>query len=163
MQKWRITMSKNIFQQYSEFIKKQNKLSRKIIKQQQENLIDTYLKLSNLINEQDEDLEEDDLEQSDDNLQENDSEDSEETNNENSDTEDNDDSNQDLENQKSNDKADLKFSADLASEFGNTVNQFTKVAAEVVKQRSINKETSDKIYDLMSKIKNLLDAAGKSI
>lgn len=160
MQKWRIIMNKDIFQQYTEFIKKQNNLSNKIIKQHQENLIDTYLKLSNLINEQDEDLEEDDLEQGDDNLQDDDSENTE-------DSEDSEDTNetttQESNEQQTDDNADLKFSADLASEFGNTVNQFTKVAAEVVKQRSINKETSDKIYDLMAKIKNLLDAAGKSI
>ena len=153
-------MNKDIFQQYTEFIKKQNNLSNKVIKQHQENLIDTYLKLSNLINEQDEDLEEDDLEQGDDNLQDDDSENTE-------DSEDSEDTNetttQESNEQQTDDNADLKFSADLASEFGNTVNQFTKVAAEVVKQRSINKETSDKIYDLMAKIKNLLDAAGKSI
>lgn len=58
---------------------------------------------------------------------------------------------------------DLKFSADLASEFGNTVNEFTHVAAQVIKQRSVKKEQSDKIYDLMGKIKDLLNAANKSI
>lgn len=59
--------------------------------------------------------------------------------------------------------ADLKFSADLASEFGNTVNKFTRAAAQVIKQRTINKEQSDNIYNLMGKIKDLLDAASKSV
>ena len=61
------------------------------------------------------------------------------------------------------DKADLKFSADLASQFGNTVNTFTQVAAKIIKLRTVNKEDSDKIYDLMGKIKDLLDAANKSV
>lgn len=58
---------------------------------------------------------------------------------------------------------DLKFSADLASQFGNTVNKFTRAAAQVIKQRTINKEQSDNIYNLMGKIKDLLDAASKSV
>lgn len=54
---------------------------------------------------------------------------------------------------------DLDFSVELATEFSNTVNEFTAVAAQMVKTRKVSKINSDKCYDLMSKIKNLLDAA----
>ena len=54
---------------------------------------------------------------------------------------------------------DLDFSVELATEFSNTVNEFTAVAAQMVKTRKVSKVNSDKCYDLMSKIKNLLDAA----
>ena len=53
----------------------------------------------------------------------------------------------------------LDFSVELATEFSNTVNEFTAVAAQMVKTRKVSKINSDKCYDLMSKIKNLLDAA----
>ena len=54
---------------------------------------------------------------------------------------------------------DLDFSVELATEFSNTINEFTAVAAQMVKTRKVSKVNSDKCYDLMSKIKNLLDAA----
>ena len=54
---------------------------------------------------------------------------------------------------------DLDFSVELATEFSNTINEFTAVAAQMVKTRKVSKINSDKCYDLMSKIKNLLDAA----
>ena len=52
---------------------------------------------------------------------------------------------------------DLDFSVELATEFSNTINEFTAVAAQMVKTRKVSKINSDKCYDLMSKIKNLLD------
>ena len=60
-------------------------------------------------------------------------------------------------------EADMKFSIDLATEFSNTVNEFTNVCAKIVEVRNVNKETSDKFYDLYAKIKNLADAASKTI
>ena len=54
---------------------------------------------------------------------------------------------------------DLDFSVELATEFSNTINEFTAVAPQMVKTRKVSKVNSDKCYDLMSKIKNLLDAA----
>ena len=54
---------------------------------------------------------------------------------------------------------DLDFSVELATEFSNTINEFTAVAANIVKTRKVTKVNTDKCYDLMSKIKNLLDAA----
>ena len=54
---------------------------------------------------------------------------------------------------------DLDFSVELATEFSNTVNEFTAVAAQMVKTRKVSKVNSDKCYDLVSKIKNKLDAA----
>jgi hypothetical protein len=60
-------------------------------------------------------------------------------------------------------EADMKFSIDLATEFSNTVNEFTNVCAKIVEIRNVNKETSDKFYDLYAKIKNLADAASKTI
>ena len=57
---------------------------------------------------------------------------------------------------------DMKFSVDLATEFSNTINEFTTVCAKMVEARLIDKEVSDKFYDLYSKIKNLADAASKT-
>lgn len=57
---------------------------------------------------------------------------------------------------------DMKFSVDLATEFSNTVNEFTSVCAKIVEGRLISKDLSDKFYDLYSKIKNLADAASKT-
>lgn len=57
---------------------------------------------------------------------------------------------------------DMKFSVDLATEFSNTVNQFTSICAKIVETRTIDKDTSDKFYDLYSKIKCLADAASKT-
>lgn len=59
-------------------------------------------------------------------------------------------------------EADLKFSIDLATEFSNTVNQFTLVCSKIVQSRMVDKNTSDKVYNLMGKIKDLLDAARKN-
>lgn len=59
-------------------------------------------------------------------------------------------------------EADLKFSVDLATEFSNTINQFTVVCSKIVQNRMVDKETSDTVYNLMGKIKDLLDAAGKT-
>lgn len=59
-------------------------------------------------------------------------------------------------------QADLKFSVDLATEFSNTVNQFTLTCTKIVEDRMVDKETSDKVYNLMGKIKDLLDAASKT-
>ena len=56
----------------------------------------------------------------------------------------------------------MKFSIDLATEFSNTINEFTSVCSKIVEKRNIDKETSDKFYDLYSKIKNLADAASKT-
>lgn len=81
------------------------------------------------------------------------------------------DTNQETENKISEEKpaqehkpqtAEMKFSVDLATEFSNTINQFTNVCAQIVKTRVIDKETSDKFYDLYGKIKNLADAASKT-
>lgn len=58
---------------------------------------------------------------------------------------------------------DLNFSVELATEFSNTVNQFTKICADVVKNRSVAKDTSDKLDKLMGKIKNIIGAAQKSV
>lgn len=62
----------------------------------------------------------------------------------------------------SNDDADMKFSIDLATEFSNTINEFTNICAKMVEKRIINKDMSDRFYDLYSKIKNLADAASKT-
>jgi hypothetical protein len=59
-------------------------------------------------------------------------------------------------------EADMKFSVDLATEFSNTINEFTNICAKMVEKRIINKEMSDRFYDLYSKIKNLADAASKT-
>ena len=57
---------------------------------------------------------------------------------------------------------DMKFSVDLATEFSNTINEFTTVCAKIVEKRIIDKDLSDKFYDLYAKIKNLADAASKT-
>lgn len=57
---------------------------------------------------------------------------------------------------------DMKFSVDLATEFSNTINEFTTVCAKIVEKRIINKELSDKFYEIYGKIKNLADAASKT-
>lgn len=62
----------------------------------------------------------------------------------------------------STEEADMKFSVDLATEFSNTINEFTNICAKMVEKRIINKEMSDRFYDLYSKIKNLADAASKT-
>lgn len=59
-------------------------------------------------------------------------------------------------------EVEMKFSVDLATEFSNTINEFTSVCSKIVEKRNIDKETSDKFYDLYSKIKNLADAASKT-
>ena len=145
-----------ILKLYNTFILEENNLKQKQIKNNN-SLIDNYIKVAGLITQQDED------QQTQDDTQE--TEQTEDIEQQESDTQQEEDTEQSQNKEQNNtdQKTQLKFSADLASEFGNTVNQFTKTAAEVIKQRSINKETSDKIYDLMAKIKNLLDAAGKSI
>lgn len=152
-----------ILKLYNKFILEENNLKQKQIKNNN-SLIDNYIKAAGLITQQDEDQQtQDDTQETE---QTEDIEDIEDTEQQETDTqsEENTEQSQNKEQNNTTDqKTQLRFSADLASEFGNTVNQFTKTAAEVIKQRSINKETSDKIYDLMSKIKNLLDAAGKSI
>lgn len=145
-----------ILKLYNNFILEENNLKQKQIKNTN-SLIDNYIKAARLITQQDEDQQlQDDAQET---------EQPADTEQQESDTQSEEDIEQiqDKEQNNTDQKTQLKFSADLASEFGNTVNQFTKTAAEVIKQRSINKETSDKIYDLMAKIKNLLDAAGKSI
>ena len=57
---------------------------------------------------------------------------------------------------------DMKFSPELASEFINTINEFTTVCAKIVKVKNVDKELSDTFYDLYAKIKNLADAASKT-
>jgi len=57
---------------------------------------------------------------------------------------------------------DMKFSVDLATEFSNTINEFTTICAQIVEKRVINKELSDRFYDIYAKIKNLADAASKT-
>lgn len=59
--------------------------------------------------------------------------------------------------------ADLKFSADLAAEFGNTCNKFTTLAAKVVKQRTVGKETTENLTKMLDKLKSLIEAANNSI
>ena len=58
--------------------------------------------------------------------------------------------------------ADMKFSVDLATEFSNTINEFTTICAQIVEKRIVNKELSDRFYDIYAKIKNLADAASKT-
>ena len=57
----------------------------------------------------------------------------------------------------------LNFSVELATEFSNTVNQFTKLCADVVQNRSVKKNISDDLDKLMGKIKNIVQAAEKSV
>jgi hypothetical protein len=59
-------------------------------------------------------------------------------------------------------ESDMKFSVDLATEFSNTINEFTTVCAKIVEARMINKELSDKFFNLHAKIKNLAEAASKT-
>lgn len=61
-----------------------------------------------------------------------------------------------------NNGVDMKFSVDLATEFSNTINEFTTICAQIVEKRVINKELSDRFYDIYAKIKNLADAASKT-
>lgn len=58
---------------------------------------------------------------------------------------------------------DLNFSVELATEFSNTVNEFTKRCAQIVKNRSVKKTTSDDLDRLIDKIKNIIKAAQKSV
>lgn len=57
----------------------------------------------------------------------------------------------------------LNFSVELATEFSNTVNQFTKTCAEIVKNRTVKKTISDDLDKLMRKIKNIVQAAEDSV
>ena len=57
----------------------------------------------------------------------------------------------------------LKFSNNLALEFANTMNLFTRICARMVEKKTIDEETYDKFSVLHSKIKNLVDAARNSI
>lgn len=57
----------------------------------------------------------------------------------------------------------LNFSVELATEFSNTVNQFTKTCADIVKNRSVKKTVSDDLDKLMRKIKNIVQAAEDSV
>ena len=140
-----------------------------------EDLLNTYLKYlqPTLIFEQDEDLDQQDLDLEDADSDAEDEQTSEQDTDESAQQQDTDQQSEDAQenaeqktdattSQKKSD-TDLKFSADLASQFGNTVNKFTRAAAQVIKQRTINKEQSDNIYNLMGKIKDLLDAASKSV
>ena len=137
-----------------------------------EDLLNTYLKYlqPTLIFEQDEDLEQQDLDLEDadaesDQTAEQDTDETtqQDVNQQAEDTQENDEQKEDATTSQKKSDTDLKFSADLASQFGNTVNKFTRAAAQVIKQRTINKEQSDNIYNLMGKIKDLLDAASKSV
>lgn len=67
------------------------------------------------------------------------------------------------ENPTDNTDKELELSNELSAELINTINEFTQIASKIVKNHSVNKETSDKCYNLLSKIKNLLDAAKNSI
>ena len=57
----------------------------------------------------------------------------------------------------------LRFSNHLASEFANTINAFTQVCASMVQTKTVDKDTYNKFADLLTKIKNLSDAAKNSI
>lgn len=57
----------------------------------------------------------------------------------------------------------LRFSEALISEFADTVNAFTQVCSQMTHSRSVDKDTYDKFSNLMSKIKNLTEAAKNSI
>lgn len=136
----------------------------------------TYLKCINpsIIAQQDDQIDDEQIEDEDLDTDDTDTQDDvdlEDDSDDNTDTKDNAQSDDSSQNEQAEDTTvsqkksdtDLKFSADLASQFGNTVNKFTRAAAQVIKQRTINKEQSDNIYNLMGKIKDLLDAAGKSV
>jgi hypothetical protein len=62
----------------------------------------------------------------------------------------------------SSEDAELKFSIDLATEFSNTINEFTNICAKIVEKRIIDKELADRFYDSYAKIKNLADAASRT-
>lgn len=57
----------------------------------------------------------------------------------------------------------LRFSNYLASEFANTVNEFTQVCSVMVQKKTVDKDTFGRFSDLLTKIKNLSDAAKNSI
>lgn len=56
----------------------------------------------------------------------------------------------------------MKFSNNIASEFTQTMNEFTAVCAKMIEKRSVDKDLYDKFNDLHAKIKNLVDAARNS-
>ena len=56
----------------------------------------------------------------------------------------------------------LKFTNNLAAEFVQVMNEFSKIGAEMVKTRDVDKDKLDKFKDLHSKIKNLIDASENS-
>lgn len=57
----------------------------------------------------------------------------------------------------------MNFSIPLAQEFVQTVNQFTKLCAEIVQKRSVPKDSADKLDKYMRKIKNIVQAAEDSV
>lgn len=57
----------------------------------------------------------------------------------------------------------MNFSVPLAQEFVQTVNQFTKLCAEIVQKRSVPKDSADKLDKYMKKIKNIISAAEESV
>ena len=57
----------------------------------------------------------------------------------------------------------LKFSDNLATEFANTINLFTKVCEKMVQNTAVDKDTFTRFDDLLAKIKNLADAARNSV
>lgn len=58
--------------------------------------------------------------------------------------------------------AQLIFSAQLATQFSNTINQFTTICAKIIQKRTVGQKTKDKFDELYGKIKSLVDAAAKS-
>lgn len=57
----------------------------------------------------------------------------------------------------------FNFPDALLTEFINTVNQFTRLCAEVVQNKSVTQDKSKQLDKLVGKIKNLLQAAQKSV
>lgn len=57
----------------------------------------------------------------------------------------------------------FNFPDALLTEFINTVNQFTRLCAEVVQNKSVTQDKSQQLDKLVGKIKNLLQAAQKSV
>lgn len=57
----------------------------------------------------------------------------------------------------------MKFSVELATEFKNTVNEFTSVCASILQKRAASQELKDRFEDLYGKIKDLADAASKTL
>ena len=57
----------------------------------------------------------------------------------------------------------FNFPDALLTEFINTVNQFTRLCAEVVQNKSVTQNKSQQLDKLVGKIKNLLQAAQKSV